>query len=103
MRIETEYVDIIAKEESEEERKAARLFKQGKLWLVWDKEKKAAKSLSGKSLPICLVFKKTEGIEDFARTFVLLWSEGLIAIRYDRKKNDIITTLPKFLKEREGK
>jgi hypothetical protein len=94
MQIETEYIDFVIVENTEEEKKLAKLFYEGKIWLYWDKEKKKAiiypNIFKVKEFDVMIILKKSP--EEFSRAFLNLWKIGKIRIKYDKKINDFITS-----------
>ncbi|MFH8087002.1 MAG: hypothetical protein QW609_04250 [Candidatus Aenigmatarchaeota archaeon] len=95
-KIETEYLDILFFTENKEEEKIVKLFRNGKIFLRWNKNERMAEIVPNifkvKKLNIAIAFKTNHAINEFAKAFMSLWDKGLIHIRYSKELNDIMTS-----------
>jgi len=96
MEIETEYIDLTIIENTEEEKKMAKLFLEGKVWIYWNEEKKKAEIFPNifkvKDFDVILKLKKNGLSEGFMEAFLELWKKGKVKIKYDKRLNDFITS-----------
>lgn len=95
-KIETQYLDVLFFPKNAEEEKMVEIFREGKIFLRWDKAKKKAEIIPNifkvKHLEVAIVFKTDIVIEEFVRAFMSLWDKGKINIKYSRELGDVITS-----------